>query len=94
VPRQIEGQAAEALAEGAGQDRIPGAGRGRVAVHENDRAAIATALRERDLLTAHGDFLLVHPPSFRSPGARFSRNRCPVYAPLAWAGVALLTNDR
>jgi hypothetical protein len=77
VPRQIEGQAAEALAEGAGQDRIPGAGRGRVAVHENDRAAIATALRERDLLTAHGDVLLVHPLSFRSARSQVLTNRCP-----------------
>jgi hypothetical protein len=35
-------------------------------VHEDDGAAAALALRERDLLAAYVDLLLVHPWSFRS----------------------------
>jgi hypothetical protein len=45
-------------------------------VHEDDDAAAALALRERDLLTAHVDLLFAH-PLVPSPQAavRFSRNR-------------------
>ena len=39
-------------------------------MHENDRATAATALRERNVLTAHGDVRLVHMLSFRSARSR------------------------
>jgi hypothetical protein len=62
VPGQIEGQAPEAPPERAGQDREPGPGRRRVAVHEDDGAAVPLALQERDLLTVNSDRPLVHVP--------------------------------
>src|SRR5581483_10782387 len=61
VAGQVEGQAAEALAERALHDAAPGAGGAGVPVHEDDGPFGSLALPERDPLAIDGDLLLVHP---------------------------------
>ncbi len=57
---EVEGQAAEALAERTFEYVAPGAGGAGVPVYEDDGPFGALALPERDLLAVHGDLLLVH----------------------------------